>query len=58
MGSFIRLILGVPGAVVVTGFLFLFMAAMIKQDPRLNEAEDAANISITAKIEDTDLKQQ
>lgn len=55
MGSFIRLILGVPGAIFVTGLLFLFMAAMIKQDPRLNEAEDAKNISITAKIEDTDL---
>jgi len=55
MGSLIRLIIGVPGAVIVTGGLFLFMAAMIRQDPRLNEEEDAININITAQIDDTDI---
>lgn len=55
MGSALRLIIGVPVAAIVTFGLFLFMAAMIRQDPRLNDAEDAVNISITAQIEDTDL---
>lgn len=55
MGSLVRLFVGVPIALIVTGGLFLFMAAMIKQDPRLNEAEDALNINITAQIDDSDL---
>ena len=55
MGSLARLIVGFPVALFVTGALFLFMAAMIKQDPRLNEAEDALNINITAQIDDSDL---
>ena len=55
MGSFLRLFVGIPGAVIVTGGLFLFMAAMIRQDLRLEEPEDAVNISITAQIDDTDL---
>ncbi len=55
MGSLVRLFVGVPAALFVTGGLFLFMAAMIKQDPRLNEAEDALNINITAQIDDSDL---
>ncbi|WP_375203582.1 energy transducer TonB [Hyphococcus sp.] len=55
MGSLIRLIIGVPGAVIVTGGLFLFMAAMIRQETRLNEEEDAININITAQIDDTDI---
>lgn len=55
MGSFLRLFVGIPGAVIVTGGLFLFMAAMIRQDLRLEEPEDAVNINITAQIDDTDL---
>ncbi|MEM8771813.1 MAG: TonB family protein [Pseudomonadota bacterium] len=55
MGSAIRLFIGVPGAVVVTGFLFLFMAAMIRQEIRLEDEQDAVNISITAQIQDTDI---
>ncbi|GEM_PF-821055 len=58
MGSFVRLILGVPVGVGVTVLLFLFMAAMIKQDVRLDEEKAAVNIDITAKIEDTDLANQ
>ncbi len=55
MGSLIRLLIGVPGAVIVTGGLFLFMAAMIKGPTRLNEEEDSININITAQIDDTDI---
>lgn len=55
MGSAFRLIIGVPGAIFVTGFLFLFMATMIKQNLRLNEEQQAINVNITAQIEDTDL---
>ncbi len=55
MGSLIRLIMGVPVAFAVTGLLFLFMAAMIKGPTRLNDEADSVNISITAKIDDTDL---
>lgn len=55
MGSLARLIVGFPVALIVTGALFLFMAAMIKQDPRLNQAEDTLNINITAQIDDSDL---
>lgn len=57
MGSLIRLILGVPGAALVTALLFLFMAAMIRSELRLEEAEDPANINITAQLEDTDVNQ-
>lgn len=55
MGSLARLILGVPGAVFVTGFLFLFMAAMISQELRLEEEQDAIDLNITAQIDETDL---
>lgn len=54
MGSLIRLILGVPGAIVVTGLLFLFMSAMIRQEAKLDEEKDAVSINITAKMQDTD----
>lgn len=55
MGSLIRLFVGIPGAILVTGILFLLMSWMIKQEPHLNEAEDALNINITAQIDDSDL---
>ncbi len=55
MGSLVRLFVGVPAAVLVTGGLFLFMAAMIRQPLDLNEAEDSINIDITAQIDDSDL---
>ena len=55
MGSLIRLILGVPGAIIVTGLLFLFMAAMIRQDIKLDEEKDALSINITAQIDDSSL---
>ncbi|MEM8935377.1 MAG: energy transducer TonB [Pseudomonadota bacterium] len=55
MGSLIRLIVGIPGAVFVTGLLFLFMSSMIRQEIELDEERDALSINITAQIEDTDL---
>jgi protein TonB len=55
MGSAVRLFVGVPVAAVVTALLFLFMSAMIRQEVRLADAEDAININITAQIEDSAL---
>ena len=55
MGAMARLILGIPGAAVVTGLLFLFMAAMISQELRLEEESNPIDLSITAQIDDTDL---
>ena len=55
MGSLIRLIVGVPGAVVVTVGLFLLMAALIKGPTRLEDEKSAINIDVTAQIDDTDL---
>ncbi|MBT8471715.1 MAG: TonB family protein [Marinicaulis sp.] len=55
MGSLFRLIIGVPGAIVVTGLLFLFMASMIRQNVRLEDEQQAVNINITAQLQDTDI---
>jgi len=55
MGSLFRLVIGLPGSLVVTGLLFLAMAYMIRQDAKLDEEKDALNISITQQLTDTDL---
>lgn len=55
MGSIIRLLIGVPGAIAVTGILFLLMASIIRQDAELDDAADSINISITAQLQDTDI---
>ncbi|MEX0643994.1 MAG: energy transducer TonB [Parvularculaceae bacterium] len=55
MGAFARLILGLPGAVLVTVALFLAMAYMIKQTAKLDEEKDAPSIEITAQLRDSDL---
>ncbi len=55
MGSMIRLILGVPGAVIVTIALFLFMSIMIAGELRLEDEKDGVKIDITAQLEDTDV---
>ncbi len=55
MGSMVRLIVGIPVSVIVTGALFLLMASLIKQELRLDDAKDAVNIKITQQIDDTDL---
>ncbi|MEM9169915.1 MAG: TonB family protein [Pseudomonadota bacterium] len=57
MGSIARLILGTPIAGLVTALLFLFMAAMIRSELRLEEERENLNISITAQLQDTDLNQ-
>ena len=55
MGSLFRMLVGIPGAVIVTGGLFLFMAAMIQGPTRLDEEKDSININITAQIDDSDV---
>lgn len=55
MGSLFRLIIGVPGAVIVTALLFLAMAYMVRQQAQLDEEKDALNINITQQLQDTDL---
>lgn len=56
MGSLARVIIGLPGAVVVTVALFLIMSALItKNEVRLEEESSAVKIDITAQLEDTDL---
>ena len=55
MGSIVRMILGVPGAALVTAALFLTMSWMIKQDAQLSEERDAISIDITQQLKDTDL---
>lgn len=55
MGSIVRLVIGIPLAAIVTGLLFLFMSAMIRQELKLADAEDAVQINITAQIDDTQL---
>lgn len=55
MGSFVRLIVGVPAAAVITVLLFLAMAYMIKQEAKLEDERAALNISITQQLQDSDL---
>ncbi|HXI86463.1 MAG TPA: energy transducer TonB [Parvularculaceae bacterium] len=55
MGSFARLIFGLPGAALVTVALFLAMAYLIKQDPRLAKDTGDISINITAQLKDTDI---
>lgn len=56
MGSLARVIIGLPGAAIVTMALFLLMSALItKNEIRLEEEKGAVKIDITAKLEDTDL---
>lgn len=55
MGSLLRLIVGIPGAVVVTVLLFLAMAYMVRQQAELEEERAALNINITQQLRDTDL---
>lgn len=55
MGSLIRLVVGVPGAIIVTALLFLAMAYMVRQQAQLDEETDVLNISITQQLSDSDL---
>lgn len=53
MGSIIRLLVGLPGAAIVTVALFLTMGALIRQELRLEDEKDAINIEITAQLQDS-----
>ncbi len=55
MGSLIRMVIGVPGAVIVTALLFLAMAYMVRQQAQLAEEADSLNINITQQLKDSDL---
>lgn len=55
MGSFARLIIGVPVAIAVTAILFLIMSGLIRQDVKLEEEKDSLKLNITAQIQDTDI---
>ena len=54
MGSLIRIIFGVPGAMVVTLTLFLVMNALISGTPELEDERDAVKIDINAKVPEID----
>ncbi|MGE0408664.1 MAG: energy transducer TonB [Amphiplicatus sp.] len=54
-GSLGRIIVGIPGAVVVTAVLFLLMAALIKGDLRLEEEKSAVKIDVTAQLHESDI---
>jgi protein TonB len=53
MGSLARLIVGIPGAAVVTALLFLAMAYLIRQQAQLDEDAKEVNINITAQLHDS-----
>ncbi len=55
MGSFARLIIGVPVAIIVTAILFLIMSGLIRQDVKLEDEKAALKLNITAQIQDTDI---
>lgn len=55
MGSLIRMVIGVPGAMVVTALLFLAMAYMVRQQAQLADEAETLNINITQQLKDTDL---
>lgn len=56
MGSLARLMVGIPGAALITAALFLSMAYMIRQTAQLDEEREAVSIEITAKMQDSDLR--
>lgn len=55
MGSLFRLLVGLPGAAIVTALLFLAMSAMIANELKLEEEKEGLKINITAQLQDTDL---
>ncbi|MGV6801208.1 MAG: energy transducer TonB [bacterium] len=55
MGSLIRMLIGVPGAVLATIVIFLFMWGLVKPKPfELGEKKDPVAIDLGRKIQDTD----
>jgi len=55
MASLVRLILGIPGAIAMTVFLFLVMKALISNTPQLEDEKEAIQIDINAKVPDVDV---
>ena len=55
MGSIIRLIVGVPVAVIVVGGLFLIMAGLIKSELNLDETKEPPRIEIGQQLKDREL---
>lgn len=55
MGSLIRVIMGVPGAMLVTVALFLTMYSLINKSVELEEQRDIVKIDINAKVPDVDV---
>ena len=59
MGSILRLLIGIPAAVIVVGALFLVMWGLIADtEVDLGEEKDPVNISITQKLQDTEIVDQ
>ena len=59
MGSIIRLLIGIPAAVIVVGALFLVMWSLIAStEIALEEERDPVNISISQKLQDTEVVDQ
>ncbi|MEL6380144.1 MAG: energy transducer TonB [Pseudomonadota bacterium] len=54
MGSLIRLIIGIPGAIVVTIGLFLLMNSLISKQQDLAEQKELVKIDINAKVQEVD----
>ena len=56
MGSIIRLLIGIPAAVIVVGALFLVMWGLIADaDVEIEDERDPVNISIGQRLQDTDV---
>lgn len=54
MGSLIRLIIGIPGAIIVTVGLFLLMNSLISKQQDLAEQKEILKIDINAKVQEVD----
>lgn len=56
MGSILRLLLGVPAAIIVVGALFLLMWGLIADNEvEVGEDREPVNISINQKLQDTEI---
>lgn len=59
MGSIIRLLIGIPAAIVVVGALFLVMWSLITSDElQIEDEKQPPNISISQKLQDTEVADQ
>ena len=59
MGAILRLIIGIPAAIIVVGALFLVMWGLIADtEVDLGEEKDPVNISINQRLQDTEVVDQ